>query len=218
MKLASQLEPHGMAASMELRQDIYNVIQDAKSRNVIETGTYNGLGSTSAILHGLKDAHGTQFSFISMESDPVFYNQARQNLEEEIYDGSLVLMNKISVPKHLLPSTVSDVPEDIITDHADPSRYLKEVPKGIEDNGLMAALILLDYKPDLVLLDSAGHLGTIEFDYLMQHAIGPFILILDDTLHRKHYQTLEKIKADPERFYILKESKNKFGHAIIHVK
>lgn len=218
MKLASQLEPHGMAASMELREDIYNFIQDYKPRNVIETGTYNGLGSTSAILHGLKDAHGTQFSFISMESDPVFYNQARQNMEEEIYDGSLVLMNKISVPRHLLPSMVEDVPDDIITDHADPSRYLREVPKGIEDNGLMAALILLDYRPDMVLLDSAGHLGTIEFYYLLQHAVSPFILILDDTLHRKHYKTLAVIKAQPERFDILKESNNKFGHAIIQVK
>lgn len=218
MKLASQLEPHGMAASMELREDIYNIIQDYRPRNVIETGTYNGLGSTSAILHGLKDAHRGKFSFISMESDPVFYNQARQNLEEEIYDGSLVLMNKISVPKHLLPVNVEQVPEDIITDHADPSRYLREVPKGVEDNGLMAALILLDYKPDMVLLDSAGHLGTIEFYYLIQHAAAPFILILDDTLHRKHYKTMAVVRTQPEKYTILKESKNKFGHAIIQVK
>jgi len=216
MILASTLEKHGMAASQELREDIKYVIGRYRPKHIIETGTYMGLGSTSAILYGLKEADIKGFSFISMESNPDFYKIAKQNLDEE-YNGSLVLMNKVSVPRNLLPSKVDHVPDNIITDHIDPQHYTKEVPRGVEDNGLLAAMMLLEFAPDLVLLDSAGHLGTIEFEYLLTLAIEPFILILDDTLHRKHYKTMEKIKADPIRFEILKESKNKFGHAIIQV-
>lgn len=218
MKLASQLDPHGIAASMELRQDIYSTIMEYRPMNIIETGTYNGLGSTSAILHGLEDANIIGFSFISIESDFNNFMQAEKNLNGITDKGTLLLLHAVSVPYHLLPTKIYDVPDDIITDHANPDRYLKEIPKDCKDNGLMTALVLMDYKPDMVLLDSAGHMGTIEFEYLIENVNSSFILILDDTLHRKHYRTLEIIKASPDRFKILKESKNKFGHAIILCK
>lgn len=218
MKLASQLEAHGMAASMELRQDIYSIIMQHRPSSIIETGTYNGLGSTSAILHGLKDANIKGFSFVSMESNEEFYRQAKKNLEQETYNGSLLLLNMVSVPSYMLPVKVYDVPEDVITDHVNPDKYLNEIPDKVKDDGIATALSLVNFRPDLVLLDSAGHLGTIEFDYMLELCESPFILILDDTLHRKHYKTLEKVKMNPARFEILKESKNKFGHAIIQVK
>lgn len=218
MKLASQIDPNGMAASMELRKDILSVIADYKPYSILETGTYNGLGSTSAILHGLREAKIDPFSFISIESNEKNYQQAVKNLEEEIYKGTLVLMHANSLPKEIMPKKVYDVPENVITDHVDPSRYLKEVPEDIDDDGIYRAMALLDNRPDMVLLDSAGHLGFLEFEYVCKLSESSFVLILDDTLHRKHYETLEFIKRNPEEFNILKESTNKFGHAIVWVK
>lgn len=218
MKLASQIDPHGIAASMSLRKDIYSVIMDYRPYAILETGTYNGLGSTSAILHGLKDANIDPFSLISIESNEENHRQAEKNLLGEQYKGSVVLMHANSLPSELMPRMVYDVPDDVITDHADPMKYLKEVPVDIEDDGIYRAMALLDNRPDLVLLDSAGHLGFLEFEYVCKLAESSFVLILDDTLHRKHYDTLQFIKANPSDFNILKESKEKFGHCIVWVK
>lgn len=218
MKLASQIDPHGIAASMSLRRDIYSVIMDYRPYAILETGTYNGLGSTSAILHGLKDANVDPFSLISIESNAENHRQAEKNLLGEQYKGTVVLMHANSLPTELMPRMVYDVPDDVITDHADPMKYLKEVPVDVEDDGIYRAMALLDNRPDLVLLDSAGHLGFLEFEYVCKLAESSFVLILDDTLHRKHYDTLQFIKANPSDYNILKESKEKFGHCIVWVK
>lgn len=218
MKLASQIDPHGIAASMSLRKDIYSIIMDHRPYSILETGTYNGLGSTSAILHGLKDANVDPFSLVSIESNYRNHAEAEKNLLGEKYKGTVVLMHANSLPSEIMPRMVYDVPDHVITDHVDPMKYLKEVPQGIEDDGIGRAMALLDHRPDLVLLDSAGHLGFLEFEYVCKLSESSFILILDDTLHRKHYDTLEFIKQHPDDFKILKESKEKFGHAIIWVK
>lgn len=218
MILASKIDPHGIAASMELRKDIYDVIMKYRPSSIIETGTYNGLGSTSAILHGLKDANIQRFSFISIECNPHNYAEAQKNIGGEKYDGTLMLMNAVSVPRELLPIRIEDnFPPDVITDHVDSSRYIKEIPNNVQDDGLMTALHLINFAPDLVLLDSAGHLGEVEFDYVISLVDSSFILILDDIKHRKHYNTMRKIRGD-KRYEIIKESDNKFGHAIIFVK
>ncbi len=217
-KLASTIDPHGIAASMTLRADIYKIIMDHRPYAILETGTYNGLGSTSAILHGLKDANIDPFSFISIESNEKNHAEAEKNLLGENYKGTLVLMHSNSLPREIMPKMVYEVPDHVITDHSDPMKYLKEVPSDIDDDGIYRAMALLDNRPDLVLLDSAGHLGFLEFEYVCKLAESSFVLILDDTLHRKHYDTLEFIKAHPEDYNILKESKEKFGHAIVYVK
>lgn len=217
IKLASQIDPHGIAASMELRKDIYDIIKSHRPLNIIETGTYNGLGSTSAILHGLSDAGINQFSFISIESNKENHANAVKNIGKD-HNGTVLLMHANSLPKEMMPKKVYDVPEDVITDHANPEMYLREVPTDIEDDGLFRAMALLDNRPDFVLLDSAGHLGFLEFEYVCKLSESSFILILDDTLHRKHKDTLDFIKANPFDFQIIKESKNKFGHAIVYVK
>lgn len=220
MKLASQIDPHGIAASMELRQDILSVIMDYRPRNIIETGTYKGLGSTSAVLHGLKDANIQGFSFVSIEANKGFYDEAVKNLDPDSnqYKGTVLLLNAVSLPYDALPTKVSDdYPDDVITDHINSQKYLNEIPRGIKDDGLMTALHLVNFQPDLVILDSAGHLGLHEFNYLMDNVEGAFTLILDDTKHRKHYHTMEEVRRD-KRFNVLKESSYKFGHAIIEVK
>lgn len=220
MKLASQVDPHGISASMELRQDILSVIMEYRPHSIIETGTYKGLGSTSAVLHGLADANIRGFSFISIESNKQFYQEAVNNLDPDSnqYKGSLLLLNAISLPLAELPTKVEyDFDDSVIVDHINPNSYLKEIPKDVKDDGLMTALHLVNFRPDLVILDSAGHLGTQEFIYLMANVDSPFTLILDDTNHIKHYKTMQMVRKN-KRYNIIKESNDKFGHAIIEVK
>jgi hypothetical protein len=71
-----------------------------------------------------------------------------------------------------------------------------------------------EYQPDFVLLDSAGHLGHLEFVYTTSKLRGRCFIALDDTNHVKHYQSVLDMKQDPKRFRIVAESKEKFGFCI----
>ena len=78
---------------------------------------------------------------------------------------------------------------------------------------LINCLEKLDYSPDLVLLDSGGHLGEVEFDTLIPNLKKFCIIALDDIFHVKHYNNLQKIREDG-RFAFLSLSREKFGFCI----
>jgi hypothetical protein len=62
-----------------------------------------------------------------------------------------------------------------------------------------------DNRP-LVILDSAGGCGLYEFQIVMDvMRDAPFLLLLDDTHHLKHFRSLQHVKADP-RFKLLNVS------------
>lgn len=214
MILASTIDKHGMSISDELKLDINYIISSEKPSKIIETGTYLGLGSTKTILESIILNDIEDASFTSIEANKVFYLTAKKHLKEFEHMKGFRLINSISIPRILIPKEVeNDLPENVITDHLVADDYLKETDFDCPYDGLGFAMGLIGNRPDLVILDSAGHLGTIEFHYLMSLVDSSFILILDDTLHRKHFKTMEYIRSD-ERFTILKESKNKFGYAI----
>lgn len=54
----------------------------------------------------------------------------------------------------------------------------------------------VDHKP-LIVLDSAGGIGFLEFQIVMEVMAGRgFVILLDDTHHIKHYRSLQRIRAD----------------------
>ena len=69
----------------------------------------------------------------------------------------------------------------------------------------------------LIILDSGGHMGFVEFEYVLSLLKGSCIFVLDDVYHVKHYKSLKMIQSDP-RFNILTLSKEKFGFCIAEVK
>jgi hypothetical protein len=55
-----------------------------------------------------------------------------------------------------------------------------------------------DHRP-LVILDSAGGIGWLEFQILLREmAARPFFLLIDDTHHLKHFRSLEHIRRSPD--------------------
>ena len=62
-----------------------------------------------------------------------------------------------------------------------------------------------DRKP-LILLDSAGGIGFLEFQTVLS-VMGdrPFMLVLDDTHHVKHFRSIARVRSDPS-FSIVAES------------
>jgi hypothetical protein len=78
---------------------------------------------------------------------------------------------------------------------------------------LLGAYLRTETRFDMILLDSAGHLGYLEFKCVLENLKYPCFIALDDTLHLKHWKTMQTIKADP-RFVVLYESAERYGSAV----
>lgn len=213
MRIAEQVVKNGMSAGDSFMRWITTIIREHECKKIVETGSYMGTGTTRAIREALTGDE----EVYSIEVNPEHYAQAKKNNEGTI----IKFLNGLSIPKPKLPiDTTFNVPDHVIVDHYPENRnalYQKEVRFDVTDALLKKVLKEWNNRPDFVILDSAGHLGLIEFKYLMSMAKGTFFLALDDTDHVKHYESMQLIKADSERFTVLFETSEKFGSAIIKV-
>jgi peptidoglycan/xylan/chitin deacetylase (PgdA/CDA1 family) len=107
--------------------------------------------------------------------------------------------------------------DDIFVDHREDQRvefYHEETNfPDVPDNLLYRCLKIFNFKPDFVLLDSAGHIGNIEFNCLIDNLHGPCYIALDDIYHIKHHHSFRQIQTD-SRFELICHSKEKFGFCI----
>lgn len=199
----------------------------------VETGTNEGLGTTK-MLFDASEKTGQATEIHTIECNPVFFNKATTNIMK--YDcvdyGRVSNYLGLSIPKELLPDRkkiashlieLQNLPEFIYFDHIVEDRitnYLAETDFNISEDQLRRVLGALP-SVDLFLLDSAGHIGFIEFKYLMwlleyefNHKIGPRVLfVLDDIKHCKHYESWDYIKHS-KKFEVQVESDHRFGFGI----
>lgn len=73
-----------------------------------------------------------------------------------------------------------------------------------DGDGLLARLLAchVGHTP-LIVLDSAGGVGFLEFQTVLEQMAGrSFAILLDDTHHIKHYRSLQRIRADRD-FHIV---------------
>ena len=94
------------------------------------------------------------------------------------------------------------------------ARYYAETDfPGIPDDLLGQCLREFSFRPDFVLLDSAGHMGYVEFRYLLPFIQAPCYLALDDIYHVKHYRSFSQLCQD-SRFELIAASEEKFGFCV----
>jgi glycosyltransferase involved in cell wall biosynthesis/GT2 family glycosyltransferase/tetratricopeptide (TPR) repeat protein/ADP-heptose:LPS heptosyltransferase len=204
---------------------VYNLFSEIRPKKIIETGTYLGNGSTTIIASTLKKLKIDDAVFNTIEVNPTFYQQAYYNLSNKCLIDKVKMHRGLSIPRDLLPNwnkieetCIRNIEfKDIFIDHDENERvnkYFQETHFPEEkDNVLGDCLNEFNYKPDVILLDSAGHIGYIEFTYGLNLLQGPCYFILDDIYHIKHRKSLELISND-SRFNILVLSKEKFGFLI----
>lgn len=187
MQIAQNIMPNGMAAQSDFCEAITNLIKTNKLKKIIETGCYMGEGTTAAIAEALLGDE----QVYSIEVNPKYYEAARKK-----HSGTNInFYLGLSIGRSDVPNSFTfDVHDNIIIDHLDHNRnilYKQEISFKVPDNMLGKALDKLNNRPDLVILDSAGHIGLQEFKYLMDRIEPGFFLALDDTNHVKHYRTYQ---------------------------
>ncbi len=206
-------------------ESIYKIFARTKPKKIIETGTYLGKGTTRIIAGALRDLKIDNSRFFSIEVNESNYRESVRNIKNAGLSNYVSILHGLSLPRNILPSmeeieqrTVKQIEFDgIYVDHKESERaklYYNETNfSGTEDDLLGKCLITFNYEPDFILLDSGGHIGNIEFNYLIERLRKECIIALDDINHIKHRSSFLQMKSDA-RFEMIISSDEKFGFCI----
>ncbi len=196
---------------------------------VVETGTYLGTGSTRFIA-GCFSATALPKRFVTMEVNFSNWCHAKNNLRafpfvECRWGCSIALETALRFldADEMLHDHASH-PGIYVDDTDDPVAFYKKELRGqigfagdvgLEEGArallwdgedLLSRLLAVHrgHRP-LIVLDSAGGIGLLEFQTVLR-AMGekPFFLLLDDTHHIKHHRSLKYARMSP-RFDIITE-------------
>lgn len=197
-------------------------IRTLKPRKILETGTFYGDGSTRIIADALREGGVTDYEFYTIEVNPVRAEGARKNL----VDTRVVVENGLTVRRDMLPgfeeiaASCAQAEEQGMTVDYDETerrqRYFDETDFcDVPEEMLATVLGRFDGRPDFVLLDSGGHMGYLEFNYLLERLAGPCVLALDDIKHVKHYKSFQQILKDPRFTVLASDTEDRFGFGIV---
>jgi hypothetical protein len=204
---------------------------------IFESGTYLGIGSTTFIANTFKSSKKLKL-FYTLEINPNFYLKAKKNLAKFpfvkcLYGLSVKYDDAVSFIQNdeaILDHQKYD--EIFIDDIKDPkSFYLSEIKGFLNINRTSLRTIFLKKKENvihdtlgpldgtlLVILDSAGGIGYLEFKKTLETIMPKreFYLLLDDIHHLKHFRSKLEIEGD-KRFNIIATSLEN-GWLLAHYK
>ena len=201
---------------------IKGAITTYRPTSIIETGTYHGEGTTRIIASTLKEL-GLKCDFRTIECNKANYELAQANLKAAGLDAYVKLNLGVSLPQCLLPTKEKikaltvDSDLKVFVDHPEESRvdtYYSETHAPDLEHDLLGKFIAdVNYRPGMLLLDSAGHTGHAEFNYAIEMLEDLCIVALDDTNHIKHAKSAEQIAIDP-RFALIGKTDEKYGSLV----
>ena len=203
--------------SIEFETVINELVRDYRIDEIVETGTFNGLGSTSVF------AKTGKYVF-SIECNKSNYETAVANLRN--YDNVCVI-HGLSLPRRRLIDFLLFESFKIETTYDSDypkSFYMREINQQVVvENAL--DIFCNNNRPQLVFLDSAGGIGYAEFldfmayennfDTQLDHEKGRVInqkykiLVLDDISHIKHKRSVEHLEN--QGFIVNKSKENRFA-------
>lgn len=214
-----------MHDDQEIRDVLKRVIQEEKIDHVLETGTHKGLGSTRFIAEAFPE-DSSLAKFVTIEANWKRWRKAKRNLSrfsfvQPLWGNSVHVNDALDFIRHdkLLHDHRSN--DDIfIDDINDPiAFYSKEIlaeercsPFMFFITPIMHIDAVFNYQGEdvlrrylrefrnkklLVVLDSAGGIGFLEFSVLLEEMSSyPYLILLDDILHIKHYRSYNHIRSD----------------------
>jgi hypothetical protein len=219
-----------MGISPALRSLLSDTLQSFQPGIAIESGTYNGLGSTTLLAELFQELNPQHPPRIfTLEVSFAHWQSAARNLKKYRHVRPLwglsvkteearrfiqqdPALNHHETEPDIYIDNIDD-PVAFYTDEIDgklidpsaiPSPYVKRI---LYREGLLPRLLKrYGTKRPLILLDSAGAIGFLEFSVVRELMRDlPDLLLLDDIDHLKHYRSRRAIKADPY-FQVLGEA------------
>lgn len=180
--------------SKEFEETVHMLVEEYDVDWIIETGTYEGTGSTVAFAK-------TGLPVYTMECVKVNVEKAKENLKE--YPNVTVLHGH-SLPLDEMYEAIVDTanrsyPDWVRCDVRDPENfYMGEIDHETEWEDLLTEF-LEEGHPNrmLVFLDSSGGVGLAEAKKVLDMCYGkPVVLMFDDIDHVKHYYTGKMLETE----------------------
>jgi hypothetical protein len=220
-----------------LREALLNLHRQKPITHVLETGTNIGLGSTKFIAETLGSQNSLPHQFVTIEANHNSWRQARDNLKGFPFIQPLwgLSTSREEALRFVMTDPVlqghHQYPDIFIDDVADPVAFYSSEIAGRLGGGLrnplervreiadrsrfyageeLLATWLDQFKSfsPLVVLDSAGGVGFLEFSIVLRVMTGyPHLLLLDDICHLKHFRSYNHVHSD-SRFEVVDESKD----------
>ncbi len=213
------------SVSMTMDQELKSLLEKMAQYPIsvmIETGTYNGLGSTT-FLATIFESSPHLKTFYTIEVDPYSFGEARKNLAKFskiqcLYGASVGLQEALAFVRQDEAILNHEKYTNIFIDNTEnPVEFYSRELAGLllsqkfnwrswflalrfpkRQENLLKKLITQHFENELfIVLDSAGGVGFLEFQTTMNLLKNkPFYLLLDDTHHLKHFRSLAHIQAD----------------------
>ena len=189
-KEKAKKSPGNIRRDTKSGQMIENIINEFNLTKILEIGPWNGLGSTTTVIDILEDLN-QDYSFISIESDKIFFKQAKKNLKKKLNRniqlklGRIIEIDELPNIENINFRDVGLIPENKEWFIQDLRRYKKV--KNIYNQ--------LPSNFDLVILDG-GEFSTYP-EFLKLYKNTKFIA-LDDTETYKQYDVLNFIKNNKD--------------------
>ena len=175
--------------SNEFRDVVRRLVKEYGIREVVETGTYLGTGSTAVFA-------GEGIDVFTVECNANHLMAAAENLQGM---GNVCFIHGLSLKRERIISGLMamDFPVGGIYDSPNPKVfYVQEAnqPVLVED---ALSLLAKNEVRQVVFLDSAGGLGYLEFVEFMswpKSVRRNKVLLLDDVTHVKHARSVQSLK------------------------
>lgn len=199
-------------------ETIKKLIEENKIEEIIETGTFNGLGSTMVFAK-------TGIKVQTIESCLSSFFAAKENLKNysnvTLHHGSSLKISEmidfIDNDDFYFSPEIKEKNISVDGGNDDPKDFYKKEVNGFGFSAPPKEDILFSLinnpKKQLVFLDSAGGVGFLEFKKFMSLSEDfrkNKILVLDDVNHIKHYRSIASLKENA--YNVLISEDKRFGY------
>lgn len=190
----------------ELGDIIYNLCKRDDIINIVDIGTWNGLGTTRCIYQSIIDNNKKSYLVKSLESNPNFYATAKGNIPQlknfDLINGRIIesidLINIDQCSDHFFTEYDRNIQKKWLQEDIDNYNNIKNV------------LSELPSKIDLLILDGGEFSSWAEFNILKD--ITRFV-VLDDTKCIKNYEVSRFIRNN-KSYNVIVDSNDRNGFLV----
>jgi len=197
----------GQMKDDRLKNKLFELISSYEVNNIVEIGTWNGLGSTTMLLNLVKDSN-KNINFYSIESDLLCFKAAKKNLKKNLGKVNLILGRVHDL------DDLNYVNKDVIFDFGYGEKeyewFVQDLRRYKKIKNISSQI---PNKIDLLLLDGGEFSGYA--DFLSLHMRSKFI-VLDDCSSFKQRNVLNFIQENNNNFELIYDSDNRGGVKIFH--
>lgn len=171
---------------------LYNLSMRDDLKNIVDIGTWNGLGTTKCIIDGIFNSNKKDYNLVSIEVNKEKHFEAKNNLSKYIDNNVKLMYGRITEKDELV--NLNDYDDSFFYSYSrniQEQWYKQTLIEHTETPNIYNKLLEITSFIDLLVLDGGEYCTYGEFRKLKQ--ISKFV-VLDDTNTIKNFRSAEEIR------------------------